>query len=260
MTTSDKKNVVRPLESPDFSRLGKGREGLSDGTSPSDSRSFFPLFTDADGKGATPAQNPIERKREKLLKEAEQTLLDARKKADEIAEKAYERGYAEGEKAGYEYGLKKVESMIQALSEAQKRIEETHRDMILTQEKEIISLILFIARKVIHTETKTNPEVLLSVLRKALEEVPHKRDLHIRLNPMDYEFYKKNVQKFVEAHEELKEAEIEPDSRVDLGGVIVDHRMGSVDARLSRQYEKIEKLFQNILEENQKANRELSRE
>ncbi len=251
MTGSGDNGEIRPLPAPDFSREGL-RGPFPKPTPGAAAKRFFPLFS----KEAEEERAP-EKSSGTAREKAQAIIREARRKADEIAEGAYEKGYAQGEKAGYEYGMKKVEGMIQALSEAQKHLEDLHKNMMLTQEKEMISLILFVAKKVIHTETKINPNILSAVLREALEEVPHKEDLHIRLNPMDYEFYKQNVQRFVEKHEALKEAIVESDSRVDLGGVIVDHRMGSVDARLSRQYEKIEKLFVKILEENQKEGRTL---
>ncbi len=252
MTRSKESGAISPLHTPDFSKSGTSEFRAGDHLVDSVDRNFSPLFLGTGQDSTLFSQSLRDGKTSKAQKKAEEIITEARQKADEIAERAYEKGYAEGEKAGFEYGMKKVEGMIQAFSEAKGRLEDIHKNMILSQEKEIISLILFIARKVIHTETRINPDVLSSVLRAALEEVPHKEDLHLRLNPMDYEFLKENLQGFVENHEALKEAVIEPDARVDLGGVVVDHRMGSVDARLSRQYEKIEKLFRKILDENQK--------
>ena len=260
MTRSKESGAISLLHPPDFSKSETSKSRDSGHLVDSADRNFFPLFPGT-GRGNTLFSQSLKNgKTSKAQKKAEEIITEARQKADEIAEKAYEKGYTEGEKAGFEYGMKKVEGMIQAFSEAKQRLEDIHKDIVLSQEKEIISLILFIAKKVIHTETRINADVLSSVLRAALEEVPHKEDLHLRLNPMDHEFLKENLQGFVESHEALKEAVIEPDPRVCLGGVVVDHKMGSVDARLSRQYEKIEKLFRKILDENQKERAQERRE
>ncbi len=252
MTHAEKGSTVNPITFSDFSnetviKPVKKREKQSGKT---DER-FSPLFSSLDDKASEPASE-----NQKMIaaaqEEARKIIESAKRKANELTEKAYEEAYAEGEKAGYEFGLKKLEGIIQALTSAKQKLEDLHKEIILSQEKEIISLVLRLARKVIKTETQINEKVLSSVIRAALEEVPQKDDLRIRLNPMDYDFIQKDLQSFFKAHEELKGAVLESDSRVDLGSVIVDHKMGSVDARLSRQYEKIEALFLKILKDNLK--------
>jgi len=184
--------------------------------------------------------------------QAEKLLEQARKNADAIREDTYEKAYAQGEKAGYEYGLKKLESILNIFTEAVDKINLLHKEMMLEQEKEIILLILSIARKVIHTEPTINAGVLKSVLHAAVEQIARKEDLKVYLNPLDYKFIRENLDSFVASHEGLKNAVLEPDSRVDVGGVIVDHKMGSIDARLTRQFRKIEKQFHKIIEDNLK--------
>ncbi len=248
MSRSEEKTVFSPLA---FSDFAMERTHPLQGGNSREVQKFLPLFSKME---ETEKEKEAEGKKEleRVREEAKEILEEAKKRADELTEKAYEKAYAEGEKAGYEYGLKKVESIIRALSDADRALKSLHREIIRSQEKEIISLVLHIARKVIKTEAVVNGEVLTSVIRAAVEEVPQKDDLKIKLNPMDYEFINENLKSFFKRHEELKEAVIEPDSNVDVGGVIVDHKMGSVDARLSRQFEKIEAMFQKILEENQK--------
>ena len=247
MTSPEKRAEIDPVE---FSVFQEKPSLKNDpvGKKKTD-KQFFPLFS---AKREKALSSDREDEIEEARKKAREIVEEAKQKADELTENAYEKAYAEGEKAGFEYGLKKLEGIIRALADAKQELENLHKEIILSQEQEIISLVLKIARSVIKTESKINDQILSSVIRAALEEVPQKDDLCIKFNPMDYKFIQENLRPFFEEHEELKDAVFDSDSQVDVGGVIVEHKMGSVDARLSRQVEKIEALFQKIMKENLK--------
>ena len=249
---------VKPFPVRDFSKGGNAFDSSSGKKESARKNAFQPLLNLESGQDSYVETGRDGGKKglvETAKVQAEKLLEQARKKADAIREDTYEKAYAQGEKAGYEYGLKKLESILNAFTEAVEKINLLHREMMLEQEKEIIPLILAIARKVIHTEPTINADVLKSVLHAAVEQVARKEDLRVRLNPLDYEFVRGNLDAFIAPHEELKNAVLEADSRVDVGGVIVDHKMGSIDARLARQFRKIEKQFQKIMEDNLKESK-----
>lgn len=117
-----------------------------------------------------------------------------------------EAGFAEGKEAGFEEGKAegfeagKTEGHQQGLEEGQQLIDERcqHLDAMLAKlafpllqvdhdvQQQMVELVLQLAKAVIQTEVQTNPQVILTTLREAVNALPMTgRQITIYLNPED---------------------------------------------------------------------------
>lgn len=118
-------------------------------------------------------------------------MQEAERRAEEIAKKAYEEGYAQGQKDGFDYGLKsasvvkdQLERLLGEIQGLPAGIHREYRDWF-------VETSLAVARKVIHMELRTNPEILLQTMENILNQAEAAQNMVLWVNPKDFELLKK---------------------------------------------------------------------
>lgn len=191
------------------------------------------------------AQNQVE----SLLTQA---ALDAEamKQTAQVAGQAagYDKGHSEGcdaavkEQRGLiEAANKKAESII-ALAEAEKE------NCVQQAEKQIIELVMAIADKILPQHFIDAPQLILPMVRSALNKVKDQNSLVIRVSPQNYEFVlmgKNEFQSMLDGQGTLK---ISSDSALSDSDCIIESANGNVDARLATQLEIVKKSIQEVLQ------------
>jgi flagellar assembly protein FliH len=98
-----------------------------------------------------------------------------------------EKGLSEGKAEGLEQGMQEAQGIIDSLEQV---VQQLHvpLDQVNEQVKQQVSqLAATLAKAVIHTEVKTNPQVIATALEKGLEALPlNEVNIQIQLNPDDF--------------------------------------------------------------------------
>jgi flagellar assembly protein FliH len=150
-------------------------------------------------------------------------------------------GLAAGEKAGQAAaeaeGRKEVLRLTQVLETLEQRIEELNQ----TVADELLALAIEVARQVVRHEVAAKPELLLGVVREALEQLPL---LHavIHLNPEDAALIR------LRAGDQLSHAghRINEDTKLKRGDVLIEAGGSHLDATLATRWRRVvEALGQN---------------
>lgn len=177
------------------------------------------------------AQEEIDIKRTELLEEAKQIRQDS------LAQ-------------GYQDGIKQAQQAIEAdrqlaIEQSQQIREEArlHKLAIIkSSERDMMRLILAIAKKVINTEIKINTQIIVNIVREAISYLDTPENINVYINPQDLE-------KVLEAIKEqsLKEIgskdlniQVHEDIRIEAGGCLIESESGNIDARLENRIEIIE--------------------
>lgn len=175
--------------------------------------------------------------------EARRLVREARAEAERLiaeAEAEVERIRSEAYAAGYEAGLKEFTTR---LLELQRR-----RDALLSDaEREVLRLALRIAEKIIGRELETRDATLLDIVRTAMRSIRHAGSITICVNPADAP----KLERHREAIETLRRGQlvnIVPDTRVSVGGCILESESGIVDAQLDTQLRVIEQALLDLHE------------
>lgn len=156
-----------------------------------------------------------------------------------LKKESYEKGFAEG----LEFRKKEFLSSIAAITAAITEIRTLKKRHYAEKENEILDLVLAVARKVIHTETTSNRNVALGILREAVKNINDEGGLKIHLHPDDLRFIMEMKSELLKENEIFKNAVFESDAGLERGGVLLETEHLEVDARLDHQFEKIKEAF-----------------
>ncbi|MFQ3640329.1 MAG: type III secretion system stator protein SctL [Chloracidobacterium sp.] len=173
--------------------------------------------------------------------EARRLINEAQAEARQLVDAAHaevERVRSEAYAAGYEAGLKELTTH---LLDAQRR-----RDALLSSvEREVLRLALRIAEKIIGREIETQDTTLLDIVRAALRNIRQASAVTICVNPADVP----KLERHREAIETLRRGQfvnIVPDTRVSVGGCILESESGIVDAQLDTQLRVLEQALLDL--------------
>jgi len=175
----------------------------------------------------------------------EEIIARAKKRADEIARDAYSKGFEQGERAGFELGNKKAESVAQELSAVIQEIRNTRDEILRQSEREAVTLAMRLAEKIVCREISIHEDAVLDVAKDALRLVSENDRVRIVLNPEDLAFLEKSSEKLQESVKCASAFDLEADSSIQRGGCRVMTRLGEVNAEIDR---KMEVLFQKVME------------
>jgi flagellar assembly protein FliH len=115
---------------------------------------------------------------------------------EQLQKQAYEEGFEAGKKEGFEFGHK--EGLVQAKRDIQHYT--SHLDKLLTYfeqplrdldnqvEKELLSLVIAIVKQLLRREVKSDPNLIVGVVREALSVLPvSSNNVRLLLHPEDAE-------------------------------------------------------------------------
>ncbi|MBI5327257.1 MAG: hypothetical protein HZB80_03045 [Deltaproteobacteria bacterium] len=165
----------------------------------------------------------------------------------EIERDAYEKGFAAGERAGMELGMEKINLEIKRLLSIIEELLYFKEKFYADKEKELIELIITTAKKVVHAELSVNRNVVINVIKAAIDAMTASEKLCIRLNPDDMEYLMQAKPDFLKNMENVRGFVVEGDAYVGRGGCVIEGSHGEVDARIEQGLKTIEKEALEVL-------------
>lgn len=181
----------------------------------------------------------------------QQRELEQRRHEQELQEnlqigfqRGYEEAWAELEQNFDAALLQKTEEFYAILSSFEEKLHsyETAFDELVLQ------LSLKIAEKVVHREVTLN-STIETVLRESIKKVMGSNEIHIKINPEDYQLlYNEGKTAFIE--KSFNKVKFEATERIERGGCIIETEIGNVDARISSQMQSITNELQASLSSN----------
>jgi flagellar assembly protein FliH len=189
----------------------------------------------------------IKRARQGVVEIMRDTLDKAKAQALEIREtaekEAHDKGHAEGFKQGeldareeFQPCLKSAEDIIQELSEFRKK-------MYSKVEREMIEMVVSLVKKVIHFELSTKDDSIQEMIRLAVQSVLDKESMTIKINPADKEHAENFRPELQHLFGEIKNISFEASTGIEQGGCIIETNFGTVDARMDKLGEQIDKIL-----------------
>ncbi len=175
---------------------------------------------------------------ERLIKEAEMRV-------GEIEHEAWRKGHDAGQEIGYKDGQGEVRRLIDRLGTILGHSIDIRGEIIRESEKQMVELILIIARKVIKDEIIERKEIVINNIREAMARIKERDRIDIRVNFADLELTTSHKNEIIRMMETLKKVNIYEDTRVDRGGVLIETDIGTIDARISSQLTELEQAIRD---------------
>ena len=162
--------------------------------------------------------------------EQEETVEEPPPSLEDQARKVFEDAYVQGEKAGCDMGMRRVDAIAKRL---ERHIEELTLFKGVLEERYkmlAIELALKFAEAIIFRECEEKRDVLAAMIRKAMEICEEKGELVIRVRAEDVRYIEgiRSDRIKVIADDMLKEP-----------GFTIETRVGDIDGRISSQIEEL---------------------
>ena len=174
-------------------------------------------------------------------------LEEIKKQAAKAQEEAKEQGYQKGHEEGYQAGEQAVRerftSSMDALQSLVDELSEVRKKTYPLVEREMVTLIATLARKVIRLELKNKEDSIREIVRIAIESVLDRESLVIKIHPDDHKELEDYGQELIQLFHEIKNIEFESHASVPRGNCVVESNFGTVEAGLDHLDEHIEKIL-----------------
>jgi flagellar assembly protein FliH len=178
-----------------------------------------------------------------VQEQADALLRKAQLKAAEIEKEAYERGFNEGQKAGKEVGEKMVEALLKQYAQTLEELASLRKHVLAASEREVVRLALEIARKVVKREVTIDEDVILALVKVAMNRLGEESMMTVRLNPRDVQSVLRSRNAADRANVLNEAIKLVEDPLISRGGCLIETESGIIDARVEEQFREIEKGF-----------------
>lgn len=160
---------------------------------------------------------------------------------EEIQRQAHEEGYQAGYAEGYQTG--NAAGTEAGNSETSRRCTELMDSMALALQQadqeiaqDLLKLSLEVARQMVQQTLKTNPEILLNIIREAISSLPHfNQGAHLVLHPDDATMIRTSMGEQL-SHSGWK---IFEDAQIVPGGARVETAHSQIDATVANRWQRI---------------------
>lgn len=160
-------------------------------------------------------------------------VKEAAREPEKDARQVFEEAYVEGEKAGFEMGMKKVEPLVERLNLYLSELESHERNLMEKAETLAFGLALTFTESIVLKECSEHQDALLRMIKKALELCDQKGKKVIRIRPEDSKYIEMQSTNWT----------IVPDDTLKEPGFFIETDFGDVDGRISTQLEELKKEF-----------------
>ena len=179
-----------------------------------------------------------------ILKDA---IAKAKRQFGEIKSNARKEGFDTGYEAGFKKGeeaakeefspfLVTVQHMIKELTGFRKE----NYDKV---EREMVEMIISLAKKVIHFEFSMRENAVQDMIRLAVKSVLDKESMVIKINPKDKKYAESFSPELHRLFDEIKNVNFESDPGIERGGCIIETNFGVVDASIEKLEEQIDQIL-----------------
>lgn len=147
-------------------------------------------------------------------------------------ENAYRDGVAEGRVAGRKEAEQELDDALRLVRDLTARVSRLRAEILSAAEKDIVTLALAMAEKIVHQELTTNRDTVKAIFRSALEAIGERDRLQVRCNPADLEILQAYLLDLRAAHGGLDQVDFIADPALTPGGVKIESSLCEVDASI----------------------------
>ncbi len=169
----------------------------------------------------------------------ERVLAEARMEAQQKVQEAYAEGLRRGAEAGKSQFLAQVSQAAEALHASSEAIRAARDNYLGTLEPQMLELVGEVARRILHRESRTDPDLIARTVRAALEHLVERETVVIHVNPEDADALKEQKIALLEEFDGVRQISVMPDAEIPRGGCVVETEHVHADARIDAQLERI---------------------
>ncbi|MZG31198.1 MAG: hypothetical protein F3741_10420 [Nitrospinae bacterium] len=179
-----------------------------------------------------------------LLKDA---LDKAKRQATDIKSKAqkegYDSGYSEGFKKGEDAAREEFKPFLETIEGLISDLTSFRKGMYDKVEREMVEMVVSLAKKVIHFEFSTRDDAVQEMIRLAVKSVLDRESMVIKINPADKGYAESFRPELHHLFGEIKNITFEAHSGIERGGCVVETNFGVIDAQIDKLGEQMDRIL-----------------
>jgi flagellar assembly protein FliH len=169
--------------------------------------------------------------------------------AKEQIQVAYDRGFADGKQVATGTMMVEIQKQKEILKNFDTNVANLHSkftELMMQAEDSIVGLALALAKNIVQEKVNEEKSVVIAQARKALQSLRGADSVVIRLNPVDLDALEFAQSTLLSDPMQMPNVKLESDYTIEEGGCIMESPLGTIDAQLKTQFEKLaEKLRQH---------------
>lgn len=170
----------------------------------------------------------------------EQKVLDRIAELQEEAyKKAYDLGFEEGTKKAIEDKTAELEAKSHQIEELLLSLKNIKQEMVRQNEAHVVQMIYQIASRLAFDHVTENQEVILKIIKQALEDAQADENVNVIVSNKQLEFLEKIKLEENRENEFLKKIKFIGSDTVSEGSCIVETNYGVIDARIEERIDKL---------------------
>jgi flagellar assembly protein FliH len=164
-----------------------------------------------------------------------------------IKAEAWSEGFQHGYDEGQRLAAEEQRDTTIRLGALLHDIVADNEGFVRGMENDIVELVLAVAEKVVGRETRTDPQIVVNVVRSALNEIHDASEVRIRAHPDDVTILEPRWQEML-PRRVAERSELLADELVERGGVVVETQIGYVDSQIKTRLQQVINTFQAVLD------------
>ena len=161
--------------------------------------------------------------------------LPTAEEIENIHQQAYQAGHQEGLAAGYQEGRGKADAELARLAQLMSALDGDLQRFDENLSQSLLSLALDIAKQMLREALRVKPELVLQVIREAVNSLPQaNQHPHLKLHPDDAAL----VRSLMEDELNHYHWKVIEDGRVERGGCLVETANSEINATLENRWKR----------------------
>ena len=153
----------------------------------------------------------------------------------QIEQEIFAKGFAQGQQAAAAAAQQDTAALAKKLAATLDDLMRVRNEMIRHTEKQMVQLALAVARRVVHREVSIDPNVLVTMMRVALERVSDSARVTVRLHPADHQ----SVAAALAEAGTSDQVTVTADARLARGACRIESDYGDIEAGVDAQIQEI---------------------
>src|SRR5262245_34354148 len=151
----------------------------------------------------------------------------------DVEKKAFEQGYAEGERIGKQMGEAMLETVCKRYEKGLTDLASAHRNMVQEMEEQTVRLAIEIARKIVQRELTMDPDLVVALTAVTLKRVSSHQSILLRVSRHDFERVRAAIANVNSA------VTVKEDPGMERGDFVIETGQTQLDGRVSSQIDAI---------------------
>jgi flagellar assembly protein FliH len=195
-------------------------------------------FSFADMRGqANDYLDTVRHEAAKIVQQAHLQAEQIRRQAEVAGRKAAE---AAAERMLEEKVTKRMDTLLPALEELVKQINDAKSDLQSYWEQSAVKVSTAIAQRIIRRELAREPQITLDLIAEALRLATGTAEITLRVNPTDFENLGPQIERLAQTLCRLAPSGVVSDPEISPGGCRVETKFGEIDQQIEAQLRRIE--------------------